>query len=105
MYFRSSHTECSPATDAPALGAKVHRFVVCTPLSIISIYIHVYICICIFDSLTPGAPLPQTLPHYVPKTTVSFSGGLHETVTKEIELSNPSRKPVRIALCVYAFSF
>jgi hypothetical protein len=39
--------------------------------------------------------LYQTLPHYVPKTTIEFSGALHEEVTKTIELTNPARKPIQ----------
>ena len=42
--------------------------------------------------------LYQSLPHYVPKTTLEFSGGLHAPLTKALELSNPSRKPIVYAV-------
>ena len=38
--------------------------------------------------------LYQGLPHYVPKTTIEFPCVLGEVVTKNIELTNPSSKPV-----------
>lgn len=38
--------------------------------------------------------LYQLLPHYIPKCTIEFSGSLGETVTKSLELSNPSSKQV-----------
>ena len=38
--------------------------------------------------------LYQQLPHYVPKATVSYVGGLHEHLTKTLELSNPAKKPI-----------
>ena len=38
--------------------------------------------------------LHSSLPHLVPKTVITLAGGLHERVVKEIELSNPSRKPL-----------
>ena len=38
--------------------------------------------------------LYQSLPHYIPKCTIEFPGMLGETVTKNIELSNPSSKQV-----------
>ena len=38
--------------------------------------------------------LYSNLPQYVPKATVSFGGGLHERLSKTIELSNPSKKPI-----------
>lgn len=45
--------------------------------------------------------LHQSLPHCVPKGTVRFAGGLHETVVKEIELTNPSAKPVEYDVRLY----
>jgi len=33
------------------------------------------------------------LPHYLPKNTVQFEGGLHETVSRQVKLSNPGSKP------------
>ena len=38
--------------------------------------------------------LYQSMPHYVPKTTVSFKGGLQKLVVKTIELANPAKKPI-----------
>lgn len=38
--------------------------------------------------------LYQQLPHYVPKATVGFTGGLHEPLARSIELSNPAKKPI-----------
>lgn len=38
--------------------------------------------------------LHGALPHYVPKASVTFKGGLHKQLTKSIELSNPSKKPI-----------
>ena len=34
----------------------------------------------------------QNLPHYVPKTTIVFATQLNVPLTKQIELTNPSRK-------------
>ena len=42
--------------------------------------------------------LYQSLPHYVPKTTLEFSGGLHTPLAKTLELSNPSKKPITYAV-------
>lgn len=39
--------------------------------------------------------LYQTLPHYVPKTTIEFAGALHEEITKSIELTNPAKRPIQ----------
>lgn len=36
--------------------------------------------------------LYQTLPHYIPKTSIEFIGGLHEPCTRQVTLSNPSSK-------------
>lgn len=38
--------------------------------------------------------LYQTLPMYIPKTTIEFSGKLGETVLRTLELSNPSGREV-----------
>ena len=38
--------------------------------------------------------LYQHLPHYVSKATVTFTGGLHEPLSRSIELSNPAKKPI-----------
>ncbi|KAJ3410473.1 Cilia- and flagella-associated protein 47 [Chytridiales sp. JEL 0842] len=38
--------------------------------------------------------LYQTLPHFIPKATIDFHGGLHVQVIKHIELSNPTNKPL-----------
>ena len=38
--------------------------------------------------------LYQQLPHYIPKATVSFTGGLHEPLARSIELSNPAKKQI-----------
>ncbi|KAI8929614.1 hypothetical protein BC831DRAFT_443384 [Entophlyctis helioformis] len=38
--------------------------------------------------------LYQTLPHFLPVTTVEFCGALHEKVTQTIELTNPSNRPL-----------
>lgn len=38
--------------------------------------------------------LYQKLPSYVPKTTIEFKGSLDEEVIKQIELTNPSSKPI-----------
>ena len=37
----------------------------------------------------------QNLPHYVPKTTIIFSTMLGVNMTKNIELTNPSKKASR----------
>ncbi|KAJ1624871.1 hypothetical protein T492DRAFT_881157, partial [Pavlovales sp. CCMP2436] len=42
--------------------------------------------------------LYQTLPHYVPKTTIQFSGALHEAITKSIELTNPAKRPIHYSV-------
>ena len=46
------------------------------------------------EMLLFGLYLYQHLPHYVPKATLSFAGGLHEPLTREIELTNPAKKPL-----------
>lgn len=38
--------------------------------------------------------LYQSLPAYLPKTTIEFHGALDEEVTKTIELTNPSKRPI-----------
>ncbi|KAI8898560.1 hypothetical protein BC833DRAFT_589330 [Globomyces pollinis-pini] len=38
--------------------------------------------------------LYQTLPHFVPKTVVEFSGLLHEKISRSIEISNATAKPM-----------
>jgi len=38
--------------------------------------------------------LYQALPHYIPKATIEFPAVLKDTVTKNIELSNPSKQPI-----------
>ena len=38
--------------------------------------------------------LYQSLPHYIPKCMIEFPGSLGESITKNLELSNPSSKPV-----------
>eukprot|EP00698_Gefionella_okellyi_P007756 TRINITY_DN1898_c0_g1_i1.p1 TRINITY_DN1898_c0_g1~~TRINITY_DN1898_c0_g1_i1.p1 ORF type:complete len:2231 (+),score=540.36 TRINITY_DN1898_c0_g1_i1:707-6694(+) len=38
--------------------------------------------------------LYQTLPMYIPKATIEFSGRLGDKVTKSIELSNPSKRDI-----------
>lgn len=40
----------------------------------------------------------QTLPLYVPKTTLEFRGSLHERIVKCIELSNPAASPIEYAV-------
>ncbi|XP_053397416.1 cilia- and flagella-associated protein 47-like isoform X4 [Mercenaria mercenaria] len=40
------------------------------------------------------ANLYQRLPQYLPKATVEFSGPLHNTVSRQVKLSNPSGKPL-----------
>eukprot|EP00163_Fabomonas_tropica_P020793 TRINITY_DN366_c0_g1_i2.p1 TRINITY_DN366_c0_g1~~TRINITY_DN366_c0_g1_i2.p1 ORF type:complete len:2833 (+),score=824.11 TRINITY_DN366_c0_g1_i2:1027-9525(+) len=39
--------------------------------------------------------LYQSVPQYTPKTTIEFVGALNEPVSKNIELSNPSAKPIQ----------
>jgi hypothetical protein len=34
------------------------------------------------------------LPHYIPKATIEFPAVLGDLVTKNIELSNPSKNPI-----------
>lgn len=34
------------------------------------------------------------MPHYIPKATIEFPAVLGDTVTKNIELSNPSKQPI-----------
>ncbi|XP_030333266.1 cilia- and flagella-associated protein 47 [Strigops habroptila] len=36
--------------------------------------------------------LYESLPHYLPKNTIEFTGALHATVVKQVRLKNPSRK-------------
>jgi len=38
--------------------------------------------------------LYQSLPHYIPKATIEFPAVLGDLVTKNIELSNPSRSTI-----------
>ena len=38
--------------------------------------------------------LYHKLPQYIPSSTVDFSGPLHQTVTKQINISNPSGKNI-----------
>ena len=38
--------------------------------------------------------LYQALPHYIPKAVVEFPAVLGDLVTKNIELSNPSKQPI-----------
>ncbi|KAL3884217.1 hypothetical protein ACJMK2_030436, partial [Sinanodonta woodiana] len=38
--------------------------------------------------------LYQRLPQYVPKATVEFTGSLHQTIPRQVKLSNPSSKPL-----------
>jgi hypothetical protein len=42
--------------------------------------------------------LIQQLPSYVPKSTIEFSCRLNESVLKNIELSNPSAKPIQYTI-------
>ncbi|XP_043966172.1 cilia- and flagella-associated protein 47-like isoform X2 [Gambusia affinis] len=39
--------------------------------------------------------LYETLPHYMPSETLTLSGGLHSTFSKQVCLKNPSSKPLR----------
>jgi len=39
--------------------------------------------------------LYQTMPHYLPKTTIEFTGRLGEPIIKSIELTNSSNAPIR----------
>ncbi|PIK59126.1 hypothetical protein BSL78_03931 [Apostichopus japonicus] len=48
------------------------------PVSLLMLCVHLY----------------QRLPQYTPKTTVEFVGTLHETVIRQVQLSNPSNKPL-----------
>ncbi|KAK3255401.1 hypothetical protein CYMTET_35412 [Cymbomonas tetramitiformis] len=41
--------------------------------------------------------LYQTLPQFIPKTTIEFSGLLGQTLVKTIELTNPSKKSISYA--------
>ena len=38
--------------------------------------------------------LYQSLPHYIPKAKIQFPATLGDLVTKNIELSNPSKNPI-----------
>ncbi|XP_063809558.1 cilia- and flagella-associated protein 47 isoform X2 [Pseudophryne corroboree] len=38
--------------------------------------------------------LHENLPLYVPKKTITFSGSLHQTVSRQVRLKNPSSKPL-----------
>jgi hypothetical protein len=38
--------------------------------------------------------LYQSLPHYIPKAEIEFPATLGDLVTKNIELSNPSKNPI-----------
>lgn len=40
------------------------------------------------------AHLYETLPNYIPKVTIDFTGALNETVSKNIKISNPSPQPI-----------
>lgn len=46
------------------------------------------------DHLLFSAYLFNTLPQYIPKTTIKFKGKLLEKISKQIEISNPTRWPV-----------
>lgn len=46
------------------------------------------------DNMLFAAYLFNTLPQYVPKTTVKFKGKLNDTITKSIELTNPTKWPI-----------
>ena len=46
----------------------------------------------------------QMLPHYVPKTTIAYQAVLGVPMTKSIELSNPSKKPVSYICRVFGGS-
>ncbi|XP_033113331.1 cilia- and flagella-associated protein 47-like isoform X2 [Anneissia japonica] len=48
------------------------------PISLLLLCIHLY----------------QRLPQYVPKSSVDFLGSLHATVTRQVRLTNPSKKPL-----------
>nr|DBA33280.1 TPA: hypothetical protein GDO54_000991 [Pyxicephalus adspersus] len=38
--------------------------------------------------------LHETLPLYVPKKTINFDGPLHQTISRQVRLKNPSSKPL-----------
>eukprot|EP00742_Colponemidia_sp_Colp-10_P012089 GILJ01013522.1.p1 GENE.GILJ01013522.1~~GILJ01013522.1.p1 ORF type:complete len:1736 (+),score=300.62 GILJ01013522.1:326-5209(+) len=46
------------------------------------------------DNALFAAYLFNSLPQYVPKTTIKFKGKVLDTITKHIELSNPTKWPV-----------
>eukprot|EP01064_Diplonema_japonicum_P004662 TRINITY_DN13060_c0_g1_i1.p1 TRINITY_DN13060_c0_g1~~TRINITY_DN13060_c0_g1_i1.p1 ORF type:complete len:2889 (+),score=686.18 TRINITY_DN13060_c0_g1_i1:67-8733(+) len=46
------------------------------------------------DLLLVTLTLFQALPQFVPQATVQFSGRLHETISKTVELTNPHRWPI-----------
>ena len=48
------------------------------PISLMLLVVHLY----------------SELPHYLPKANVKFISGLHDQITRQIRLSNPSSKPV-----------
>ena len=59
------------------------------------------------EYITHGSPrdlmllctfLYQNLPGFIPKTTITFTGDLHEQITQTVELSNPSKKPINYAV-------
>jgi hypothetical protein len=50
------------------------------------------------DNLLFSAYLYNTLPQYVPKTTVKFKGKLLDKITKTIELSNPTKYSIDYAV-------
>ena len=47
------------------------------------------------DMLLVVLYLYQNLPQYLPRTTIEFSGVLSQTITKSIELRNPSKAPIK----------
>ncbi|XP_071954714.1 cilia- and flagella-associated protein 47-like isoform X2 [Antedon mediterranea] len=48
------------------------------PISLMLLCVHLY----------------QRLPQYLPKSSVDFLGSLHATVTRQVRLTNPSKKPL-----------
>ena len=46
------------------------------------------------DNVLFAAYLYSALPQYVPKTTIKFKGKLLEKITKQIELTNPTKWPI-----------
>ncbi|XP_064926546.1 cilia- and flagella-associated protein 47 isoform X1 [Columba livia] len=66
------------AMRAVSLAIDIEATDICDPNPVMMLILCVY--------------LYESLPHYLPKKTIEFTGALHETVVKQVRLKNPSSK-------------